>query len=249
MLNRQKYQKVTRFFPAPAAGDSGDARTRRHPRLQNGGHSEADCCGNFLDRLRAVVVGEFEWTLRAIRPYRRGVLDHRARRKILRLGKIQLAGHRQYRSRSAGPKREPQSRRVARAARIEAGPVHRDSGALRRARSGRFALFRFFRYGRDGQALLPERSNGPRSGREEHHALGRRLPPAAARRTVGRRRRAARKSVAGRSGRADESGVLSRDGEKTEEETDGPRIYAAQRIWRSARESRFLGRRFVCGRR
>ena len=109
-------------------------------------------------------------------------------------------------------------------------------------------LVGFLFYDFAGTAVLDKRSCltgriGKKIFGENITLVGRRVPSAATRRALRRRGRSAAKSPAGGSRRAEESGLLARDRKKNESKAHRPRLLAAERIWRSADESRFRGRR------
>ena len=249
MLGPQKYQKVCALLPGNGGDHAAGPRPRGHARLQNGRKKQADRGRNFFERRARVPC----WRIRRDSSLATSRRERNSRsrywKRTLRAGpkanspdirEIDPNALAESASRKAAESREPRE--------IPAGPLHRDPRAVRGPRSGRVSLLRFCGHGHARQALVLHRPHGQEDFRREHHVVGRRLSSAANRPALRRRGPAAAESVAGRSRRAEESGLRARDREKNESEANRPRLFAAERIRRSADESRFRGRRQI-GRR
>ena len=183
MLGAQKYQQGRALFRRDRRSHAAGSRPRRHARLQYGGEDASRPPPEFSRPASAHRCSPIRRAFsRAYEQTRAEFSITDSGREFLGLGQGEFAGHSQDRSRSACRKRQPQSRRLAQTARTRAGPLHRDSRTLRRARSGRLSLLRFRRHRRARQALLLQRPHGQENPRRQHHALGRRLPSAANRR-------------------------------------------------------------------
>ncbi len=118
--------------------------------------------------------------------------------------------------------RQPQSRRLARTpANLKPGHYTAILEPSADARFCRLAFLRFFRHRRARQALLPERPHGPQSLRRQHHAVGRRVPPAAGRAGVGRRRVPRQKVLLVERGVPKESGLFAASAKKMKTKPTG----------------------------
>ena len=105
-------------------------------------------------------------------------------------------------------------------------------------------LVGFLFYDFAGTAIRDKRSCftgriGQENPRRQRHALGRRVPSAANRPALRRRRCSAAKGFAGGSRHAEKSCLFARQRQENESKTHWPRLLAAERLWRSADEPCF----------
>ena len=160
MPGQQKYAKVERYFASTAAATPVD-RAHAVARVVRPRREEpTDRRGHFLHRRLRDGPGEFARPVRRAPPDSRRIFRHHAGQRLLRLGQGQFARSAQPRSRGAGRNRQPEGRGLAQSARSRAGPLDRDSRALRRSRSGRLPLLRFCRHGHSRPALLLQQAHG-----------------------------------------------------------------------------------------
>ena len=244
MLGAQKYQKVARFFRATAETTPQD-RARAVTRVcKMADKTKQTAAGIFASGSVAIHAGQFEGPFRALRADPRGILRHDSRREFLGLGQVEFARHPQDRSRSAGRKRQREGGRLAQAARTSSRAATPRSSSLPPSSISSVSSSTISRARRccDKRSCLTGRMGKKLFGDNITH-LGRRLSSAANRPAIRWRRRSATESAARRSRRAEESGLFARDREENEGQAHRPRLFAAQRIWRSADESGFRGRR------
>ena len=161
---KQKYQKVSRFFPATAGDHAAGPRPRRHPRLQDGGQSQADRRGHFFERritvrcwrIRKGLFARYEQTRSE---FSVTILEANssgwAKANSPDIRKIDPERLAESASRKAAASREPRE--------LPAGPLHHDPRAVGGPRSGRFSLLRFRGHRRARQALLLHRPHGQES--------------------------------------------------------------------------------------